>query len=68
MSINNFALETGLTLTAVREKRFLYLKFLFLATYDITNDDIERMSNTASEVSTVPSAGDEFTIEKVAKR
>ncbi|VDO60023.1 unnamed protein product [Onchocerca flexuosa] len=38
------------------------------ATYDITNDDIERMSNTASEVSTMPSAGDEFTIEKVTKR
>ncbi|MCP9259261.1 Protein sel-1 protein [Dirofilaria immitis] len=38
------------------------------ATYDITNDDIERMSNIAVEVSTVPSIGDEFTKEKVAKR
>uniref|UniRef100_A0A1I8EH73 Uncharacterized protein n=3 Tax=Wuchereria bancrofti TaxID=6293 RepID=A0A1I8EH73_WUCBA len=38
------------------------------ATYDITNDDIERMSNAAIEVSTVPSAGDEFTKEKMAER
>ncbi|EFO20001.1 Sel1l protein [Loa loa] len=38
------------------------------ATYDITNDDIEKMSNAAVEVSAVPSAGDEFTKEKVVER
>ncbi|KAL4002881.1 Sel1 repeat family protein [Acanthocheilonema viteae] len=38
------------------------------ATYDITNDDIERMSNAALEVSTVSSVGDEFTKEKMTER
>lgn len=49
-------------------KKRTFLRFLFLATYDITNDDIERMSNAAVEVSTMPSAGDEFTKEKMAER
>lgn len=46
-------------------RAFFDFKSLILATYDITDDDIEKMSNTATDSVQVPSAGDEFTKEKV---
>lgn len=58
----------GLTLGTLERNNFFIFMIHILATYDITNDDIERMSNAAAEVSAVSSVGDEFTKEKVVER
>ncbi|VDN07580.1 unnamed protein product [Thelazia callipaeda] len=38
------------------------------ATYDVTDDDVDKMSSNSDEIFTTLSAGDEFTKEKVVER